>query len=110
MQQLYLQKGGTVLCIASWHSDDKIVELLLRRKADVNHRTMVRFHCWHSWQYNYCRVYPFVQDGSTPLMIASQQGHIHAVSLLMDNGAHVNLQNEVPTKTLQAWMCAYMVL
>ena len=28
----------------------------------------------------------------------------------MDSGAHVNLQNEVPTKTLQAWMCVYMVL
>ena len=32
-------------------------------------------------------------------MIASQQGHIHIVSMLVDNGAHVNLQNKVSTKT-----------
>ena len=31
-------------------------------------------------------------------MIASRQGHIHVVSILVDNGAHVNLQNKVPTK------------
>ena len=31
-------------------------------------------------------------------MIASRQGHIHLVSILVDNGAHVNLQNKVPTK------------
>ena len=37
-------------------------------------------------------------------MIASQQGHIHIVSMLMDNGAHVNLQNKVPTKILQVHM------
>ena len=40
---LYLQKGNTVLCTASYDGHDKIVELLLRSKADVNHQTMVRF-------------------------------------------------------------------
>ena len=41
---LYIQKGRTALCIASWDGHhDNIVELLLRRKADVNHQTMVRF-------------------------------------------------------------------
>ena len=49
---LYLQKGSTVLCTASWEGHDKIVELLLSRKADVNHQTMVRFKlAWPSWQY-----------------------------------------------------------
>ena len=47
--KLYLQKGRTALCIASWHGDDKIVELLLRRKTDVNHQDMVRFQlAWAS--------------------------------------------------------------
>ena len=32
-------------------------------------------------------------------MIASQQGHIHIVSMLVDNGAHINLQNKVSKKT-----------
>ena len=46
---LYIQKGKTALCIASWDGHDKIVELLLRRKADVNHQTMVRFQlAWPS--------------------------------------------------------------
>ena len=40
---LYIQKGRTALCIASWDGHDNIVELLLRRKADVNHQTVVRF-------------------------------------------------------------------
>ena len=46
---LYIQKGRTALCIASWDGHDNIVELLLRRKADVNHQTMVRFQlAWPS--------------------------------------------------------------
>ena len=58
---LCLQKGRTVLCTASWEGHDKIVELLLRRKADVNHQTMVRFQLtWPSWQYNYCRLYIYI--------------------------------------------------
>ena len=40
---LYLQNGRTALFTASWDGHDKIVQLLLRRKADVNHQTMVRF-------------------------------------------------------------------
>ena len=31
--------------------------------------------------------------GNTPLMIASQKGHIQTVSILLQNGAHVNMQN-----------------
>ena len=46
---LYIQKGRTALCIASWDGHDNIVELLLRRKADVNHQTVVRFQlAWPS--------------------------------------------------------------
>ena len=39
-------------------------------------------------------------------MIASQGRHIHIVSMLMDSGALVNLQNKVPTKILQVCMRA----
>ena len=39
--------------------------------------------------------FPFFQDGWTPLMIASEQGNLHIVNMLMDNGAHVNLQDKV---------------
>ena len=30
------------------------------------------------------------QDGGTPLIIASRQGHIHIVKILIGNGADVN--------------------
>ena len=39
---LYLQDGQTALVIASKKGHDQIVELLLMRKADVNHQTKVR--------------------------------------------------------------------
>ena len=42
-------------------------------------------------------------------MIASQEGHIHVVSILVDNGAHVNLQNKVPTKILQVCMYVHVL-
>jgi len=39
---LHVQDGQTALYIASWKGHDQIVELLLRREADVNHQTKVR--------------------------------------------------------------------
>ena len=40
---LYVQDSQTPLYIASKKGHDQIVELLLRRKADVNHQKKVRF-------------------------------------------------------------------
>ena len=39
---LHVQDGQTALYIASSKGHDQIVELLLRREADVNHQTKVR--------------------------------------------------------------------
>ena len=39
---LHVQDGQTALYITSWNGHDQIVELLLRREADVNHQTKVR--------------------------------------------------------------------
>ena len=39
---LHVQDGKTALYIASWNGHDHIVELLLRREANVNHQTKVR--------------------------------------------------------------------
>ena len=36
-----------------------------------------------------------MQYGTTPLYIASQNGHTSVVSLLLDKGAAVNLQDKV---------------
>ena len=37
----------------------------------------------------------FMQDGSTPLYLASQEGHTDVVSVLIDRGATVNFPNQV---------------
>ena len=39
---LHIQGGQTALYVASDNGHDQVVELLLRREADVNHQTKVR--------------------------------------------------------------------
>ena len=39
--------------------------------------------------------YLHVQDKWTPLMIASQNGHVDVVNVLLQHGASVHLQNKV---------------
>ena len=42
---LCVQNGQTALYVASYKGHDKIVELLLRREADVNHQIKVKLLC-----------------------------------------------------------------
>ena len=38
---------------------------------------------------------PLTQDGTTPLYIASQNGHSDVVNILLRNGADINLAKKV---------------
>ena len=43
----------------------------------------------------------FGQDKWTPLMIASQNGHVDVVNVLLQHGASVHLQNKVKMQLLR---------
>ena len=36
-------------------------------------------------------IIPLIQDGATPLFVASEQGHSDVVNILIRNGADINL-------------------
>ena len=47
------------------------------------------------------------QNGGTALKIASQEGHVTVVRLLLENGADVNICNKVVTNLLHQYMWAF---
>ena len=44
---------------------------------------------------HWCDMHLSLQDGDTPLMVASREGHDGCVQLLLDRGAQVDHQNKV---------------
>ena len=49
------------------------------------------------------------QDGRTALYFASQEGHVTAVRLLLENGADVNICNKVVMDFLSVHACGHSV-
>ena len=45
--------------------------------------------------YVYIVLYHLLQDGTTPLFLASQEGHKDIVEVLLNHGAEVDLPNKV---------------
>ena len=46
-------------------------------------------------------VFHFTQDGVTPLFMASQEGHLHVVEILIAAGAKVDLAKDVSLDSLE---------
>lgn len=67
------QDGWTALHYAAWVGDVDIIDMLLKKSAQVDAPS---------------------PNGTTPLMMAARGGHIHAVKALLDAGADPNLLNE----------------
>ena len=79
--------GVTPLLIASQEGYTKIIEVLLKEKADVN------VACEES--------------GLTPLYMASQLGHTDIVKLLLEAKAYVNTANKI-TDATPLWMASQL--
>ena len=46
-----------------------------------------------------------LQNGSTPIFVASQNGHIQVVEILLNNGANPNIQKEVLLSSIEVNHC-----
>ena len=58
---------------------------------------------------HWCDMHLSLQDGDTPLMVASREGRDGCVQLLLDRGAQVDHQNKVSTFWDQPSVSSYHV-
>ena len=111
MYKLSRQNGVTALYVASRNGRVEVVNILLQNGAHVDVQDEVEVFIFHICstdravklkamyvsQEHDCDVFIFiiVQDKWTPLMMASQNGHVDVVNVLLQHGASVHLQNKV---------------
>ena len=98
-----MQNGRTALHLACEAKDFEnldvedylpAVKLLLEKGADVS----ICDEVWYALCVSadrHCSLSLSIQDGCSPLMVASRHGDISMVRILIEEGAHVNTQNKV---------------
>ena len=90
---IHVQSGMTPLYIASEKGHGAVVKLLLEQHADISISTKT-VRC--KWANIYAIGNVFItQNGWTPLMTASFEGHADIVQTLIEAKAQVNTQDEV---------------
>ena len=109
------QDGDSALMKAVREGRTKVVPLLLKAGAntDLQHKVCQFIHESTGMVYKACPTNPrpstylmtyihiifvvshFTQDGDTPLMMATRWGRTEVVSLLLEAGANIHLQNMV---------------
>ena len=75
----------TALTIAAAGGHNELVQLLIDRKADIEHKD---------------------KKGQTPLLLASYQGHSSTVRILLDSGADIEAQSDRTKDTALAVACS----
>ena len=89
--------GGPALFCACLHGYAHIARILLDYGAVVNHQTLVS-RMFPMAQYTRAHQRCFhltTKQGTSPLYIASQEGHLDVIQVLLEYGASVNLVNDV---------------
>ena len=80
-----MDNNETALTIAAAGGHDDLVQLLIERKADIEHKD---------------------KKGQTPLLLASYQGHDSTVRILLENGADIEAQSDRTKDTALAVACS----
>ena len=97
---------------ASLNGHVEVVDKLLQHGATVDLQKVVCKYVHHKFHYSVSCVsllcYPCVssQNGTSSLMMASQNGHVEVVDKLLQHGATVDLQHQVIMTTPT---CVYQV-
>ena len=96
---MYLQVGETPLYIASWKGHGAVVKLLLEQHADVSIcKKVMWLHRSSMCLYDFTILLQAgwtPQDGWTPLMAASSEGHTDVVQTLIEAKAQINTRKKV---------------
>ena len=106
------QNGWSSLMLASMNGHVEIVNMLLQHGATVDLQKLVCKYIHHKFHYPVSCVclfrYPCVssQNGASSLILASQNGHMEVVDKLLQQGARVDLKDQVITTPT----CVYQVM
>ena len=89
------------MTVAGWSGSPGIVLNVIRAGASIDHQDNVSVCLLNTHTqltqivYNRVTIIMHIQDGQTALIKASVRNHTEIVRLLIENGANVDLQDEV---------------
>ena len=79
--------------LSAWKDHDEVVVLLLNAGAEINARNSVSEH-YHAFVVTIYLAALLLQRGVTPLVWATQEGHVRMAQLLLSSGALIDGEEE----------------